>query len=132
MGNLKYRAWDKEFKEMVVVNALVLDEQVIKATYKNGNVVKEDMKCYDIMQSTGRKDKNSEEIFAGDILKVTNKEHWFEIVFYNEEKAMFVTKEIRKGFKVPESPLYNLFDTSLFAIEVVGNIYENPELLKAK
>ena len=84
------------------------------------------------MQSSGLKDKNGKEIFAGDILKVTNKEHWFEIVFYNEEKAMFVTKEIRKGFNVPESPLYNLFDTSLFAIEVVGNIYENPELLKAK
>nr|DAE12776.1 MAG TPA: YopX protein [Siphoviridae sp. ctL053]DAE18906.1 MAG TPA: YopX protein [Siphoviridae sp. ctNPp8] len=32
----KFRAWDKEFKEMVQVNALVLDEQVIKATYKNG------------------------------------------------------------------------------------------------
>lgn len=29
-----YRAWDKEFKEMVHVNALVFDEQVIKATYQ--------------------------------------------------------------------------------------------------
>ena len=120
------------FEKMVLVDALVLDEQIIKATYPNGNVVKEDMKNYNIMQSSGLKDKNGKEIFAGDILKVTNKEHWFEIVFYNEEKAMFVTKEIRKGFNVPESPLYNLFDTSLFAIEVVGNIYENPELLKAK
>lgn len=132
MANLKYRAWDKEFEKMVLVDALVLDEQIIKVTYPNGNVVKEDMKNYNIMQSSGLKDKNGKEIFAGDILKVTNKEHWFEIVFYNEEKAMFVTKEIRKGFNVPESPLYNLFDTSLFAIEVVGNIYENPELLKAK
>lgn len=131
-----YRAWDKEFKEMVVVNALVLDEEVIKATYKNGNVVKEDMKNYDIMQSSSLKDKNGNEISAGDILKVTdkfeNKESWLEIVSYSEEKAMFVTKEIRNEFKVPESPLYNLFDTNLFSIEVVGNIYENPELLKEK
>lgn len=28
----KYRAWDKEFKEMVQVDALLLDEQAIKAT----------------------------------------------------------------------------------------------------
>ena len=38
----RLRAWDKEFKEMVQVDALVFDEQIIKATYKNGNVVKED------------------------------------------------------------------------------------------
>lgn len=40
----RFRAWDKEFKEMVQVDALVFDEQIIKATYKNGNVVKEDLK----------------------------------------------------------------------------------------
>lgn len=121
---------------MVVVNALVLDEQVIKATYKNGNVVKEDMKCYDIMKSTNLKDKNDKEIFAGDILKVTDqhegKDSWLEVVSYNEEKAMFVTDEVNKHFKVPAAPLYSLFDTDLFIVEIVGNIYEQPELVGDK
>ena len=136
MANLKYRAWDKEFKEMVVVNALVLDEQVIKATYKNGNVVKEDMKCYDIMQSTSKKDKHGNEIFAGDILKVTDKhegkDSWLEVVSYSEEKAMFITDEINRDFKTPASSLYGLFDTDLFIVEIVGNIYEQPELVGNK
>ncbi len=136
MANLKYRAWDKEFKEMVVVNALVLDEQVIKVTYKNGNVVKEDMKCYDIMQSAGRKDKHGNEIFVGDILKVTDKhegkDSWLEVVSYSEEKAMFITDEINRDFKTPESSLYGLFDTDLFIVEIVGNIYENSELVGDK
>lgn len=136
MANLICRAWDKEFKEMVVVNALVLDEQVIKATYKNGNVVKEDMKCYDIMKSTNLKDKNDKKIFAGDILKVTDqhegKDSWLEVVSYNEEKAMFVTDEVNKHFKSPAAPLYSLFDTDLFIIEIVGNIYEQPELVGDK
>lgn len=136
MANLKCRAWDKEFKEMVVVNALVLDEQVIKVTYKNGNVVKEDMKCYDIMKSTNLKDKNDKEIFAGDILKVTDqhegKGSWLEVVYYSEEKAMFITDEVNKHFKVPAAPLYSLFDTDLFIVEIVGNIYEQPEMVGEK
>lgn len=136
MENLKYRAWDKEFKEMVVVNALVLDEQVIKATYKNGNVVKEDMKCYDIMKATSLKDKHDKEIFAGDILKVTDKhegkDSWLEVVSYSEEKAMFITDEINRDFKTPASPLYSLFDTDLFIVEIIGNIYEQPELVGNK
>ena len=41
---------------------------------------------------------------------------------------MFVSKEMKR--KVPESPLYDLFNTDLFVVEVVGNIYENPELLE--
>ena len=135
MANLKYRAWDKEFKKMVVVNALVLDEQVIKVTYKNGNVVKEDMKCYDIMQSSSLKDKNGNEISAGDILKVTDKhdkDSWLEIVSYSEEKAMFVTEEVNKHHKFPTTPLYDLFNTDLFVIEVIGNIYENADLVGDK
>ena len=135
MAKPTYRAWDKEFKEMVVVNALVLDEQVIKATYKNGNVVKEDMKNYDIMQSSSLKDKNGNEISAGDILKVTDKhdkDSWLEVVSYSEEKAMFITDEINRDFKTPASPLYSLFDTDLFIVEIIGNIYENSELVVTK
>ena len=46
MLKLKFRAWDIEFKEMVQVDALLLDEQTIKATYKNSSVTKEDIKKY--------------------------------------------------------------------------------------
>lgn len=55
----RFRAWDVEFKELVRVDALVLDEQVIKATYNNGNVVKDDLKNYVLMQSTGLMEKTA-------------------------------------------------------------------------
>lgn len=122
----KYRAWDKEFKEMVQVDALVFDEQIIKATYKNGNIVKEDFKNYVLMQSTGMLDKNEREIFEGDILKVTNLSSWLEVVSFNEDKAMFISKEIKR--EVEETPLYDLFNTDIFEIETIGNIYTNPKL----
>ena len=122
----RFRAWDKEFKEMVQVDALVFDEQIIKATYKNGNVVKEDIKNYVLMQSTGLRDKNGKEIFEGDILKVTNLSSWLEVVFFNKDKAMFVSKEIKR--EIEESPLYDLFNTDIFEVEIIGNIYTNPGL----
>lgn len=84
----RFRAWDKEYKEMVQVYALVFDEQIIKATYKNGNVVKEDIKNYVLMQSTGLRDKNGKEIFEGDILKVTNLSSWLEVVSFNKDAAI--------------------------------------------
>lgn len=126
----RYRAWDKEFKEMVQVDALVFDEQIIKATYKNGNIVKEDFKNYVLMQSTGMLDKNEREIFEGDILKVTNLSSWLEVVSFNEDKAMFVSKETKR--KVEETPLYDLFNTDIFEVEIIGNIHTNPELAEVK
>ncbi len=126
----RYRAWDKEFKEMVRVDALVFDEQIIKTTYKNGNVVKEDLKNYVLMQSTGLRDKNDREIFEGDILKVINLSSWLEVVSFNENKAMFVSKEAKR--EVEETPLYDLFNTDIFEIEIIGNIYTNPELAEVE
>lgn len=121
---MKYRAWDKEFKEMVQVNALVLDEQVIKATYKNGNVVKEDMKNYELMQSTGLKDKNGKEVFVGDIIKCTRgcphevyMEKEYAGTFIGGMPAVYL-KGLLSGYAWNESE------------EIIGNIYENPELLE--
>lgn len=126
----RFRAWDKEFKEMVQVDALVFDEQIIKATYKNGNVVKEDIKNYVLMQSTGLRDKNGKEIFEGDILKVTNLSSWLEVVSFNKDKAMFVSKETER--KVEETPLYDLFNADIFEIEIIGNIHTNSELAEVE
>lgn len=82
-----------------------------------------------LMQYTGLKDKNGVEIFEGDILqtdkgrgKITWEEaqYWLECEDtwpYNLRLAADITRNYEVGY-----------DTS----EVIGNIYENPELLEAK
>jgi len=122
----KFRAWDKVFKEMVQVNALVLDEQVVKVTYKNGNVAKEDMKEYELMQSTGLFDRNGKEVFVGDIVKCTRGCH-HEVCLEKEYGGTFIggmpaiyLKGLLSGYAWTEDE------------EIIGNIYENPELLEVE
>lgn len=79
-----------------------------------------------LMQSTGFIDKNGKEIFEGDILKVTDQHSWLEVVSFNKDKAMFVSKETKR--KVEETPLYDLFNADIFEVEIIGNIHTNPEL----
>lgn len=147
---LRFRAWDKEFKEMVQVDALVFEEQIIKATYKNGNIVKEDLKNYVLMQSTGLTDKNGKEIFEGDILKFNDSWNDFcyegyvdgeiegiNFVEIESETACFVFGKT----KISDSSLFYytneehltfqeiITDTS-FEFEAVGNVWEHPELLE--
>ena len=140
MTKSKFRAWHKTWEEMGKVKRIRFDDD-------DGNMTKvlfigkkfganENIDEIDLMQSTGRKDTSGNVIFAGDILKVTDqhegKDSWLEVVSYNEEKAMFVTDEVNKHFKVPAAPLYSLFDTDLFIVEIVGNIYEQPEMVGEK
>lgn len=121
----RFRAWLKEDKEMIDVDEIHFKNgeldfigNGITWMYKKSDIV--------LMQSTGFKDKNGKEIFEGDILKVTNLSSWLEVVSFNENKAMFVSKETKR--KIEETPLYDLFNTDIFEVEIIGNIYTNPEL----
>lgn len=122
----KFRAWDKEFKEMVQVDALVLDAQVIKATYKNGNVVKEDIKYYDLMQTTGLFDRNGKEVFVGDIVKCT-RGCLHEVYLEKEYGGTFIGGMPAVYLKgLSEGYAWTGYE------EIIGNVYENKELLEEK
>lgn len=125
----KFRAWDKYLKEMVQVNALVLDEQVIKVTYKNGNIAKEDVKEYVLMQSTGLKDKNGKEIFEGDIVRMRNPRDRRQIGMF---QVVRVANSPMLGLldKKLTTEIFNLYEHMRNYYEIIGNIHENPELLE--
>lgn len=130
----RYRAWDKIHKTMHEVDDIVSIDFEKKQIYVK-TLFFDQLNHYDfddvvLMQSTGFRDKNGKEIFEGDVLKVTNLSSWLEVVSFNEDKAMFVSKETKR--KVEETPLYDLFNTDIFEIEIIGNIHTNSELAEVE
>lgn len=133
MENLKFRAWDKTAKKMSKVTAIDFSTKPFRVFYKaygDENYFNQDAI---LMQSTGFHDKNGVEIFEGDVL---NCGHLFtgspfeEEDEYEEEKG--VVKFINCGFNVEFKDANALFVDIMLTcedIEVIGNIYESPELL---
>ena len=115
MREIKFRAWDEINHEM-----LDADDMKYGVQYNNKTLSLISQKeCFTFMQFTGFKDKNGVEIYEGDIIKGL---HDFGMVFEERMTSVHYDDDFC-GYPVFT---YWLRKT----IEVIGNIYENPELIK--
>ena len=122
----KFRAWSTDKKIMAEVRTLRFTDELVETD----KFVERSIEGVKLIQSTGLLDKNGKEIFEGDILKVANNDSsWFEVVKYDHDKAMFISKEVNLKYEVSETTLYDLFSPYLFKVEVIGNIWESRDLL---
>ena len=123
MREIKFRAWHKEKKIMGEVLGIdILHKEIF---FSNGDVDCcgfADLKYIELMQYTGLKDKNNKEIYEGDILFESFGEKYYKVVFENGS----FRAEFEGDF---EEHSFDLIDVVAQGCEVVGNIYENPELL---
>ncbi len=122
MRELKFRAWDK------INKCMYLDIQRLDSLAEKISRPKE----YHVMQYTGLKDKNGKEIYEGDII---NGKHRFThsiftgVVTYVE--YMFDLLDIDSNIRIYGRWDYNAFKGSHCKVyEIIGNIYENLELLE--
>lgn len=139
-SRFKFRAWDKKLSRMdnftnckSGVEYCDGDFQVSSGYdgYDRPTYEDDTSKRYDLMQFTGLLDKNGVEIYEGDIL--SDDQFGVSPVVFEEESASFVTniKCHETGSRDQLARFYCVDGTSRFAV-VIGNIYENPELMEAK
>ncbi|OPX61122.1 MAG: YopX protein [Methanobacterium sp. PtaB.Bin024] len=128
---IKYRAWDKERKEMHDVYALFLNEDgTVRYVYFWDDTPMEKHRNVELLQFTGLLDKKGVEIYEGDIILFgDNAIHGgtHGKVIWLESRVGFVYEFIDGKFKGQCTDMVDDWRT----YEVVGNVFENPELLEA-
>lgn len=114
MREIKFRAWDRDFKKW----------SDVAQTYaiKNINYYTD----YEWSQYTGLKDKDGVEIYEGDVLAVSNKsyESKGEVFWSNHTAKWLIIFQDTSAFEL------GTWGTNLY--QIIGNIYENPELLEGE
>ena len=129
---IKFRYWNGYAKAMYPAEffGLRLDGRfLVQIADEKGSFIVSDWNNKDaLMQFTGLTDKNRKEIYEGDIVRwnaaAPGRDADWEIYRVVFEDASFRCKSIS-----PEPTWYD-GDTVDGDLEVIGNIYENPELLK--
>nr|WP_289038236.1 YopX family protein [uncultured Allobacillus sp.] len=136
MREIKFRVWDKIIPKSIDEAELnkpsgdIVDWDIVRnSSYfidaLNGK--------YPLMQYTGLKDKNGTEIYEGDVITYPDATNvgegdWWE--FVNKGIVKYDEHSISYYFTKRDS--VDMEDIDFDEIEVIGNIYENPELLEGE
>jgi len=113
----KFRAWHIQNAEMIDVGEMDFILQSIY--YMNANISFDE---FYIMQSTGKYDETNQEVFLNDIVE-DEYGHRYEVVFEGDCLRCNGVRRIRGGHK-PKNRWFGI------DLEIIGNRFENPELLK--
>lgn len=147
MREIKFRAWEKNLKEVIPVHNIDFEKRMIN-TESAWRLLDE----IELMQYTGLKDKNGKEIFEGDVIlrvyeigrdvidpvslgfidrEIEEAGYFIGVVNYRPSEGYVLNK--CKKFLEDGEFVSQRSGVKIYAqyAEVIGNIYDNPELLEA-
>jgi uncharacterized phage protein (TIGR01671 family) len=142
MREIKFRAWDTRNNEMHQVTDIAwelndyetgaIQDVSVFMPYEFGPIRRNIVKWFELMQYTGLRDKSGKEIYEGDIVRMFDRppsdDAWDLRVEW--ESGKFILTSLRDMGEY-WGDLGDWFDCE-WRVAMVGNIYENPELLKEK
>lgn len=126
MREIKFRAWDKALKSWTNYS---IDDDLLMFYDKHAECWETDQEGerFILCQYTGLKDNEDREIYEGDIVKAISFARWIGVVKYSDENQAFIFDDLDKKYRGKSTVFMNQLDDGF---EILGNIYENPELLK--
>ena len=133
MREFKFRAWDTKKKKMINLAKANISMHPEDGSLFTDSIGRFDVtKNFELMQYTGLKDKNNKEVYEGDIVlfygdyTTALKCGWHTgIVTWNQDLLRYDLVAKDKVWSIGDET-----DEFKYKSEVLGNIYENPELIK--
>lgn len=129
MKKIKFRAWNNRVNELREVLRIFFNENTIEVKNDNSfDGLTWFLDYCDLMQFTGWHDRNNRKIYESDIVK-------FDNTLIGGIKGVAVIEWV-DDFCIQQNPGWIMYNKgyhthdSFLGSEVIGNIYENPELLK--
>lgn len=129
MREIKFRAWVNSYSHWHMTDKINISNTGVFFHVGQSNITNPDWK---LMQFTGLKDKNGEEIYEGDIA--------LENIHYTDGKTKTTTRIVEEDICNPcfvmrnivqkDDIEYDFIKCGTSELEIIGNIYENPELLE--
>lgn len=127
----RFRVWLPDTIQMLRVKALVFEKDRTRCICGYSFDFSLEDENATIMQSTGLLDKNGKEIFEGDIVQFEDCYEVSDFLYINTG----IIEWCQGGFHVTNRDsvlMEDLFDGDSLDVTIIGNIYENQEILKEK